>query len=463
MRGHLKQHIVPLLEAVITLVGDKHSADIRSSASLALSKTFEAYVHSIQCGFIGATPAHTEEVLMGCLMKLLEAVRNETDATSRACEIESFRDILLACYNSGPESVDGFRSEQIAKPSLQLSLGIMKELLGQCAESLIRRKVMEQGIASNAGYDAEDRESASEQLDEEEELLTSLTDSLGQLLKVHGPDFMPTFDAVIAPAFSTYLQPHNPASLQIIAVCLVDDAIEFGGEPALKYIPSLVSTLLGNLSSSDNVLRQCSMYGIARAAYSAPEQVMQQLNVILPALVGFVSGPLAEDEDCEGTVENAMFAIGTFAVEPVYKDAVTAACQGAPLSSLTAQWLRHLPLKADEKISKTACRQLCDAIERRDVNVTGENFSNLGDIVRIIAEVLEAAQLNSDAASSNPHNVAIDESLPSQLAHPVTVERMQSTLQYFSMTAVSGVSAQQMQEAYDSLSPELQAVLSGNN
>ena len=45
----------------------------------------------------------------------------------------------------------------------------MKELLAQCAESLVRRRDREAAIASNAGYDAEDREACAEQLEEEEE------------------------------------------------------------------------------------------------------------------------------------------------------------------------------------------------------------------------------------------------------------------------------------------------------
>ncbi len=453
LRGHLRGYVIPMLEALITLVVDKQSADIRSSAALALSKTFEAYVHAIELGFLGATPDQMEVVMSGCLTKILEAVRNETDPTSRACEIESFRDILVACFTSGEESADGFRSNQRVKPSMQLSVGIMKELLAQCAESLLRRKQKEDSIAGNAGYDAEDRENCAEQLEEEEELLGSLTDSLGQLIKVHGEAFMPTFDAVIAPAFSVYLAPQHPVSLQIIAVCLVDDAIEFGGAAALKYIPTLLPALLRNIASPDHVLRQCSVYGIARAVYGAPEQVAQQLSTVLSTLVGFAQDPAAEEEENEGSKENAVFAIGTVACEPVYRAAVSA-CSGVSVSQLASLWLANLPLRADEKEAKTACRQLCDAVERSDAVVTGENFSNLQEILRVIAEVFSTHLLIRQAASAQ--QIAIDESAPTPLAHPLTIERLKGVVKHLTGGAVN---SQQLQSAFGALTPEQQDAL----
>jgi hypothetical protein len=353
--------------------------------------------------------------------------------------------------------VDGYRTGLRVKPSVTLTTNIMKELLAQCAESLVRRNMKEAAIASNAGYDAEDRETAAEQLEEEVELLTSLTDALGQLIKVHGEGFMPMFDAVIAPAFSAYLADDHPAALQIIAVCLVDDAIEFGGEPALKYVPTLLVTLMGKLASTDNVLRQCSVYGIARAAYSAPEQVKQQLNSTLHCLLGVVNSPTADHEENEGATENAVFALGTIATELVYRDAIAPAgvISVAQLGSL---WLERLPLGADEKEAKTASRQLCDALERGDVAITGEGYSNLKDILRVIAMVLESAAQNS-AATVNSTQIAIDESLPTLLAHPQTIQRMKVILKHLSSSA-AGISSQQLQEAYSDLTPELQTVLS---
>jgi muramidase (phage lysozyme) len=92
------------------------------------------------------------------------------------------------------------------------------------------------------------------------------------------------------------------------------------------------------------------------------------------------------------------------------------------------------------------------------VAITGEGYSNLKDILRVIAMVLESDAQNS-AATANSTQIAIDESLPTLLAHPHTVQRMKVILKHLSSPA-AGISAQLLQEAYSDLTPELQTVLS---
>ena len=51
------------------------------------------------------------------------------------------------------------------------------------------------------------------------------------------------------------------SGVQVVAVCMVDDLIEFGGVGAHKYIPQSLDIFLGNLQSDHPVLRQSSAYG----------------------------------------------------------------------------------------------------------------------------------------------------------------------------------------------------------
>lgn len=46
------------------------------------------------------------------------------------------------------------------------------------------------------------------------------------------------------------------ASVQSSAVCMLDDAIEFGGDAAHKYIPQCLEVFLRGMSSPHTVLRQ---------------------------------------------------------------------------------------------------------------------------------------------------------------------------------------------------------------
>ena len=57
LRGHLKTFISPSLQTLLALIKDKHLADLRASAFLAIAKMFDACIHAVQCGFpISSTP-----------------------------------------------------------------------------------------------------------------------------------------------------------------------------------------------------------------------------------------------------------------------------------------------------------------------------------------------------------------------------------------------------------------------
>lgn len=99
-------------------------------------------------------------------------------------------------------------------------------------------------------------------------------------------------------------------SAQVVAICMIDDIIEFGGVEAHKYIPQTLDTFLANLSSDHPVLRQSSAYGIAQAIRFAPELCAGQLSEIVSALMDVVACDEAKEEENEGTTENALFALG---------------------------------------------------------------------------------------------------------------------------------------------------------
>jgi hypothetical protein len=191
--------------------------------------------------------------------------------------------------------------------------------------------------------------------EEEEDVLSTLVDAMGQLLKLHGQNLMPFFDEHVAPKFAPFLANTQPQSLQVsqktlviicllcllyeclqsgcivhswhtcfpfliniliniliqvVAICMIDDIIEFGGVNAHKYIPQTLDIFLSNISSDHPVLRQSSVYGIAQSIRFAPELCAGQLHDIVSALVCVVTSEEAKEEENEGTTENALFALG---------------------------------------------------------------------------------------------------------------------------------------------------------
>lgn len=437
MKGELKSYLPLCMQALLPMILEKNSSDIRASAALALSKVYEAYIDAAKKGYINQ-PA-LQQVFDECSLIMQNSLTNEINQACRGCSVESYRDILLANYNSGNETPDGKHDNFMIKPKLSDCPNIVTCLLKCCDESLARRAEHDTKFnksATNGALDQEDSEAYEELLEEEDELLSNLVDSLGQLIKLHGNDFMPLFDSLIAPFFSRYLLPPQPDALQVIAICMIDDAIEFGGEGAKKYISQSLDIFTKNIQSDHLVLKQCSVYGMAQIAKVAPELFAQKLNQVLPQLIAVITTPGARDDENEGIFENIIFILGVICSLPYYRSITLS---NINLSQVASYWLRALPLITDEITSKTNVSYLCDMIERNDTIIYDETSSNLGEILRIFAEIfISNANDNEDIEH-----------------HPDTILRMKNIIKNMSQT----ISSDTLMQSMTNLSPEMQSVI----
>lgn len=433
MGGHLRGHVLPCVDAAVALITDKHSADVRSSASLAVVKLIEAHIGAVK---MGALPAQgLQATFSAVLAKLLESLKGEINATARACAAEALRDVLQAAYASGAEnsSPEGpARGAFLVKPLLSACQHMAHEVLLRCADSIERRRAKESDFQDNEGLESEDREALREELEEEEELLANLADAMGQLLKLHGADFMPIFDSLIAPTFSAYLSPKHSEALQAVAVCILDDAIEFGGAAAIKYVPQAMQIFTANLASAHPVLRQASLYGIAQVARVAPQVFSAHISSVVPMLAAVLADPAIEDEANEGIRENALFAIGIACTNVAYRSVPWGAID---VSSAAALWLQGLPLRADEAEAKVAHQQLCTALETGDAAIIGQNRTNLPQLLRIISEIMIAAAAGTGAGTD-----------AFAIAHSDTLLRMQGVLRQMKSTLPSEELSQAMRQ-----------------
>ena len=442
LKGHMYPYLPACFECISAVATDKHSSDGRASASQTLSKLFDAAVNAVH---IGAAPSSfAVSAMETCIEKMLLVLRDEINAESRVSAAEAMRDILCSCYEAGGvENGDGSIPASFCKPEISSCATICAGLLECCQASLERRNEKETSIKRNEGLDDEDREALQEVLEGENDLLEILVDALGQLVKIHGPAFMPIFDSAIAPALTQYLAPNHPEGLQVVAVCMIDDAIEFGGSMAYKYIPQALTVFLKNISSKSALLRQCSTYGIAVSLRSCPDACMPSVGSILSALGEIISSASAsaENEDNIGTTENALFALGTLCTRPEYRGIV-----GGNLETMVGLWLNRLPLTADERQAKTVHRELCSAIESGDSAVIGASYKHLYEIIRTLSAVCdyESKRLSSD----NNENPCV--------AHAQTIQRMKSILKFFGGNSDPSV-MQLVQSTYAGLSPDLQS------
>ena len=77
------------------------------------------------------------------------------------------------------------------------------------------------------------------QLQEEQQLLTPLVDSIGYTLKFFGASFVPIFEKYVMPVLGPKMEDQSDVRATLLAVCLFDDVVEHCG-PA-RHAPSGVA------------------------------------------------------------------------------------------------------------------------------------------------------------------------------------------------------------------------------
>lgn len=458
MKGYFHNYLTSTLQSLLPMLANdkKNVPDIRSSAALALAKVFYAYIDSSKLNLLPGGSAELEQVMLTVLSTLLQALSTEINATCRGCLAEALCECLTSCYTSGSETSDGKRCTFICAPDANISNEITNVLLKKCSESISRRISKEKSFDNNEGLEEEDKAIAlSEFLEEEEDLLRQLVDGLGQLLKIHGEAYMSVFDASIAPHFAPFLSSNVAVALQISAICMIDDALEFGGASAAKYIAYCMPIFMNNVSSSDDlVLRQCSLYGIAQCARLDVSQFSGYLAAgIVPLLVRIVTDSAAGDSEYIGITDNALYALGVLLSSTEYRSQMA----GFPIDEMSSLWLKGLPLRSDEVQAKVSSDFLCQMIEQNDVsNVLGAggSYSHLSEVLRVIADTLYAC--NEVEKNTNGHaKVDADESTSYSLAFPATQLRMKVLVNGI----ISALPQDLIMQACHSLNPQQQQIL----
>ncbi|CAM9413811.1 unnamed protein product [Ascophyllum nodosum] len=385
LEGAFIEHVPVAASALIPAVTFRFNEEVRSTAALALGKVYES---ALQGDLQTAT-----QLLSPCVTVLLEGLKGESQDEARTCMSSALRDVLCACYESGGvDEASGIQRIPKLQVPLEAAVAISEELVAQVASSLKRRTAKEREFEGEGVRDEEDSELLEDELAHEEEMMEHLVDSLGFLLKGHGPAFLHAFDKIVAPVFGALLARTQPTSLRWNAVCTFDDAIERCGEGAHKYLPMCFPAFVAGMADkSSSMLQMASVYGIQQTAKHAPAFFVPKCDEVLSKLVGLVNRPDAKDEDSLLVTENAVAAIGTLCVSPILSTRVDR-------SRLLSMWLANLPLKQDETEARMVHRTLCGLVEQRDPDLLGGDLGQVLSVMSVLAQILEISLQDSEAA-----------------------------------------------------------------
>jgi hypothetical protein len=219
---------------------------------------------------------------------------------------------------------------------------------------------------------------------------------------------------------STFLG-SNSADCRQWALCVVDDLIEHTGPDSWKYKDVFMSKMVDALVDGDASVRQAAAYGIGVAAQYGGESYAQATVAALETLFNIVNVPEARSEDNVYATENACTAIAKVLRKH-------GAQLGPNLDAALTEWVKSLPIVADEEAAPFSYMMLTDLIEQRHESV----LTQVPKVLESVAQAIVHASLQGKSAAKT-------------------------------ILAVKGLIAQipqeQAMEGYNGLSPECQQVV----
>jgi hypothetical protein len=164
------------------------------------------------------------------------------------------------------------------------------------------------------------------------QVMDSLSEAVGLLMKTHGQAALPAFVAEVMPIGVGLLQApmagKQPkggaggkkgkkkqkeqvvsATLKAVGLFFIDDALEFGRPDAAKMLPNAMPFLLEFAQAANFQLRQAALFGLGICAEHGGAQFQPYLEQVLAVLVKTVDQPGARKGNGASATENAVSAL----------------------------------------------------------------------------------------------------------------------------------------------------------
>lgn len=433
------------LDSNINLMQEKYASDIKSSAILSLPKIIDIYIYNT---IITKSISQSDclQVLSYCIDTLCCSLESESNISIQLCLSETLRDILSACYQTGvsieDQNTDLNQQVECCKlcPIVSIDLHkmssittIILKVLKETFEIRMKKIMLFYG---NEKHDESDADQLNEMLEEYDDVLRTLSDVIGQLLKldIHAKMYLNNiFLPTVLPLYLPFLNStsdtftYGQEILEIMSICLIDDVLEFYGKEYLTnpLIANLVNQVIPlfqkNFLHDDSFLRQSSIYGMIQICRNIPSIFSQFISSIVPIIIQLVQVSDAKDDDNIGITENMLIILGNICFFPEYQQVLEEAVGSEAVEQVIGLTLLPLlPLQSDE----TSCKVFHDRLFSYLLHHQSLLCKYHSQVLRIIGEILD---INAQDTSSQ-FGIASNDKY--SVTHNLTNLQMKGILQY---------------------------------
>jgi len=305
---------------------------------------------------------------------LTESIQQEVDT-----------DILLLMIETLYESVDICGENAMNDVQIRTCCETIKREITEREERMKNRFEEKQG----EDFDEEEAEKLAIENEKEEEVLSELAELLGKIAKQHKGAILRPFSECIFPLVIAMLQPNRSAHDRQIALCMLDDIIEFCGSASLPLFQHFLPAMIRYITDENPSVRQAAVFGIGLCAQFGGESMAPLIPDICKRLDGVIKHGASRSAENVHATENAISAVGKI-------------CQfqaGAiDVSAIIPLFVSYLPVDQDKIEAKVIYGQLCLFIQRHTQLVFGSSYQNLGHVLHVFARGLGQGLVTDETA-----------------------------------------------------------------
>eukprot|EP00010_Vexillifera_abyssalis_P008327 CAMPEP_0201544158 /NCGR_PEP_ID=MMETSP0173_2-20130828/708_1 /ASSEMBLY_ACC=CAM_ASM_000268 /TAXON_ID=218659 /ORGANISM="Vexillifera sp., Strain DIVA3 564/2" /LENGTH=1049 /DNA_ID=CAMNT_0047952189 /DNA_START=291 /DNA_END=3440 /DNA_ORIENTATION=- len=365
----LKELFFPYVQDVakimVPLLTFYYHDETRASAATSVAALMRSVAAHARCNKQPLDNAH--KLLQYILPELLEAISNEPDLEILTMQIESLAECIGA---AGPNALSQENIDTVSKLcQIQLT-----DLNNRIHARQQRRK--------DEDFDEQDAKKIAKANKREWRVMGQIGEVCGSCFKNYGHHYFPIFNKYLAPMWFSYLAPNQSPFHHQIALCVLDEVLEYGQQAADAAAPKILPILLKSALSADHRVRQAAVFGLGVAAQHTPKAFTKVLKVAVNNIVTVITAKEARSDRYVRATENAVSALGKVLLFHTKQ----LGDQFAPL--VRSFIVDCLPVSVDDIESKVIYNQLCTLIDRHHKLAFGANNANLPHILKVFASIM---------------------------------------------------------------------------
>ena len=378
----LKELFLPYIDSVykvmVPLLEFAYMEDVRENAAAILPQFLVAVKAAIEKNM--CEPAQLRALYDSIMTNLLDALKEESEVHTSLVMIESLTDSVKIMGENSLTEAQILTIIEIYKTSILASIERRQEVIKDMQTE----------------EDEEEQARLDDDALEEERFLTITAESIGQLMKTN-KNFIPYFINGLWPLFNNLLGNDFGDDEHRVALCIVCDFVENGGNLSHQFFDRMIPALLTYAVHNNHEVRQAAVYGIGACAQFAGEPFEQVVQKAVEVLGSVILRADAKKREAKAATANAVSALFKFIQYRSNNPYIS-----AHMPQVTQTWLGALPVGGDMIEAKIVHNHLVAQVQQNNAVILGQNHSNIPKILQVFADIV-----NTQAVSAETQTVIV--------------------------------------------------------